>query len=147
VEGNLITIRLADSGDVARIASLCGQLDYPASEREIRLRLDRILKEKDHAVYVAEKRDALVVGWVHVCARRLLIFDGYAEIEALVVDDGCRRRGIGRRLMERAEEWTRARRCKTVNLRSNIVREGAREFYEGIGYSIIKTQSVFRKNL
>jgi GNAT superfamily N-acetyltransferase len=141
------TIRLASDGDVTPIAALCHQLGYPVSREEIRRRLDQIQRDDRHAVYVAELPGERVIGWVHVYVRHLLVADPQAEIGGLVVDEGHRRRGTGRRLMQRAERWAREKRCWAVHLRSNVVRKRAHAFYERIGYSVVKTQLAFRKVL
>jgi GNAT superfamily N-acetyltransferase len=77
----------------------------------------------------------------------LLVADLYAEVGGLVVDENHRGRGIGRILMQHAEQWARGRGCETVCVRSNVVRERAHVFYQGIGYDNIKTQRMFLKVL
>lgn len=101
----------------------------------------------DQAVFVAESGGGQLMGWVQVCVRTILVADRHAEVEGLVVDESWRGKGVGHALMKRAEAWARQKGCKVVSLRSNIVREGARPFYEGIGYRVVKTQWAFRKIL
>lgn len=103
--------------------------------------------EVEPVVFVAESPDGQVVGWVQACVRAVLVADRHAEVEGLVVDASWRGKGIGRALMKRAEQWARQRGCKVVRLRSNVVREGARPFYEALGYKVVKTQWAFRKTL
>ena len=126
---------------------LCQQLGYSASQEQVQRRLNQIQPEDGNAVYVAERSDGRVIGWVQVRVRQLVVADQQAEIEGLVVDEGYRRCGVGRLLMERAERWARAKGCGVVHLRSNVVRKEAHSFYEGIGYSNVKTQWTFRKEL
>lgn len=140
-------VRLVRAGDAGRIAALSHQLGYPASREEVQRRLDQVEGEERHAVYVAQLPDGNVVGWVHVYVCYLLEADPYAEIGGLVVDEACHGRGIGRLLMQRVEEWARGQGCRTVCVRSNVVREGAHAFYKRLGYRIVKTQSVFHKVL
>ncbi len=142
-----ITIRSANARDAEDIATLCHQLGYPSSQEQVERRLRQIQQDESHAVYVAERYGGRVVGWVHVHLCQLVVADLQAEIGGLVVDEGYRQRGIGRLLMEWAEQWAREKGCGTVHLRSNIVREDARVFYERIGYSDVKTQRTFRKAL
>ena len=142
-----ITIRPANARDAGDIAALCHQLGYPSSRKQVEQRLLRIRQDASQAIFLAERPDGRVVGWVQVCARQLVVADLQAEIEGLVVDEGHRGGGIGRRLMARAEQWARERGCQAVLLRSNIIREGAHAFYEGIGYEDIKTSKTFRKAL
>jgi len=37
--------------------------------------------------------------------------------------------------------------CRAIGLRSNVIRERARAFYERHGYQHFKTQKAFRKDL
>jgi GNAT superfamily N-acetyltransferase len=78
---------------------------------------------------------------------RLIESDACAEIGGLVVDEGSRGEGAGRLLVQQVEQWARHRGCTSVYLRSNILRERARIFYERLGYTRIKTQHAFRKEV
>jgi GNAT superfamily N-acetyltransferase len=88
-----------------------------------------------------------LVAWLHVHLVHLLELDTQAEISGLVVDDAWRRRGVGALLMRHAEQWAREQGCKTIRLRSNVIRERAHRFYDRLGYELQKTQKVFRKTL
>ncbi|MGD1995350.1 MAG: GNAT family N-acetyltransferase [Anaerolineae bacterium] len=145
--GEQVRIRAAEPEDVKRVADLCGQLGYPASGDDVRRRLAWIHRQEEHAVYVAERTDGVLVGWVHVYIRHLLVADRHAELGGLVVDGSFRGRGVGRLLMEWAERWTRKKGCRAVYLRSNVIREGAHAFYEELGYINLKTQYAFQKIL
>jgi N-acetylglutamate synthase-like GNAT family acetyltransferase len=142
-----ITIRLARTADTERIAELCGQLGYPSSPEQVQRRFRQIQQGASHAVFVAERPNGAVVGWVHVYVRPLVVADLQAEIGGLVVSEDCHRRGVGRMLMEQAEQWTREMGVGIVQARSNVVREGAHAFYESIGYDKVKTSLTFRKAL
>lgn len=111
---NQTIIRLARAGEAGRIAVLCQQLGYPASQGQEQRRLDQVQQDENHAVYVAEQSGGYVVGWVHVCVRQLVVADPQAEIGGLVVDEGHRSRGVGRLLMEQAERWAREKGCWAV---------------------------------
>jgi GNAT superfamily N-acetyltransferase len=142
-----VTVRLACAEDAGHIAVLCHQLGYPSSQEAVRRRLDRILQDEQHVVYVAVRSDGRVVGWVHVYVRQLVVAEPQAEIGGLVVYEDDRRRGIGRLLMEQAERWARQKGGWAVHVRSNVVRKGAHAFYARIGYSNVKAQQVFHKVL
>lgn len=145
-KGAEFVLRPACEGDAGRIAALSGQLGYPTTEEAVLERLRAIVQRPDHAVFVAEMA-GLVVGWVHVHAVATLESPAHAEIGGLVVDEAHRGRGIGRALMERAEEWARDVGLRAVRLRSNVIRAEAHAFYEHIGYALMKTQKVFAKAL
>jgi GNAT superfamily N-acetyltransferase len=141
-----VTIRPPAAADADSLAVLSTQLGYPVTTAQIMERLEKIEQERDHQVFVAEL-SGQVVGWVEVYARTILVDDGVAEIEGLVVDDDARGRGIGQVMMAFVESWAREHGCSHVYLRSNVVREAAHRFYEGLGYHHIKTQKAFLKKL
>jgi GNAT superfamily N-acetyltransferase len=64
-----------------------------------------------------------------------------------VVSETARGSGVGRRLVEAAEDWTLMRGFGVIVLRSNNLRTQAQGFYEHLGYTVTKTQNAFRKTL
>ena len=140
-------VRPMTERDVRAAADLCGQLGYPSTVAQIRLRFERLTGDPGSAVFVAETGDGRVVGWVHVVGRCYLESDPHAELGGLVVDAAARRKGAGRALISAAEEWAAGRGYVTMRVRSNMKRLDARPFYEGIAYVIIKTQHVYEKPL
>lgn len=133
------------AADSNRVAELAGQLGYPATASRIAERFERIEAVGDAAVMVAEDPSGRVVGWVHVCSRRLLESEPHAEIGGLVVDSGARGRGVGRALVHAAEQWARQQGLDAIRLRSNVIRSDAHAFYRRLGYEILKTQDCFVK--
>ena len=142
-----LKIRRAKPGDAPRIAGLSGQLGYPATESQVRQRLRAIRPASQHAIFVAESKDIGVVGWLHVSKQPLLEVEVRAEINGLVVSEGHRSLGAGARLLAAAEDWARKHGCKSMSVRSNVIRERAHQFYERQGYEHYKTQKSFRKPL
>lgn len=142
-----LRIRKARPGDAARLADLSGQLGYPATVAQIRQRLRAIRPVSLNSVFVAETKDAGVVGWVHVSKQALLESETRAEVNGLVVAEGHRSFGAGARLIAMAEDWARQHGCKFMSVRSNVIRERAHKFYERNGYEHYKTQKSFRKPL
>lgn len=98
-----------------------------------------------HAVLVAEPVEGKVIGWLHVSVEPLLETELRAEVNGLVVADDERSRGAGRLLLQAAEEWAREHGCKSMSVRSNVIRERAHQFYARNGYEHYKTQKAFRK--
>ena len=142
-----IAIRRARIEDAERLADLATQLSYPSTPEQIIARLAPLLREKEHAVFVADDAQEGVIGWAHIYVHRGVEMDGRAELAGLVVDRQHRGGGVGQALMQAVESWARERRCASVGLRSNIIREEAHEFYRRLGYKQIKTQHAFRKEL
>jgi len=144
---NELKIRRAKSGDAVQLAELSGQLGYPATAAQIRERLRGLEPAPDHAVLVAESAKAGVIGWLHVSKQPLLEGEIRGEVNTLVVGEGQRSLGAGARLLGAAEEWARKHGCKSMSVRSNVIRERAHRFYERNGYEHYKTQKSFRKPL
>jgi GNAT superfamily N-acetyltransferase len=146
-KGNDLKIRLAKIGDAARLADLSTQLGYPATPDQIRKRLRGIRPAAQHAVLVAETKEAGVIGWLHVSKQPLLESDIRAEVNGLVVAEDHRSLGAGARLLVAAEDWARRHGCRGMSVRSNVIRERAHQFYLRNGYEHFKTQKSFRKPL
>lgn len=142
-----LRIRRAKSGDAQRLAELATQLGYPSTAAQLRQRLRGIRPAAQNAVFVAEAKDAGVVGWLHVSKQTLLESELRAEVNGLVVADGHRSLGAGARLLAAAEDWARKHGCESMSVRSNVIRERAHKFYERNGYEHYKTQKSFRKPL
>ena len=142
-----VALRQMRLEDTAAVARLTTQLGYPATEDEIRRRYDLIKDRWDARLFVAHQAVDRVVGWIHVQATYLLECDARAEIWGLVVSDTARGAGVGRRLVEAAEEWAAMRGLAVMAVRSNEVRTEAHGFYEHLGYTLVKTQNAFRKTL
>jgi GNAT superfamily N-acetyltransferase len=139
-------IRRARKNDSARIAELSAQLGYPATGQEIVQRMKRMRPAALHAVFVAES-EKLVTGWLHVSVTPLLEVPLRAEVNGLVVDEKRRSAGSGAKLLQAAERWAAKKGCKSVSVRSNVIRERAHQFYLRNGYEHYKTQKAFRKHL
>jgi GNAT superfamily N-acetyltransferase len=144
---NAISVRPARRTDAAEMADLAGQLGYPSTAAQVERRLERILADKDHAVYIAARPDERVVGWIHVFGYATVEDEPRAEVGGLVVDQGHRGTSVGRRLTEQAERWAREQGYGVIALRSNVIRTEAHAFYERLGYVSPKTQKTFRKIL
>lgn len=142
-----VAVRQMRPEDAGAVARLITQLGYPSTEDEIRRRYDLIKDRWDARLLIAQHAGTSIVGWVHVQALYLLETDARAEIFGLVVAETARGTGVGRRLMEAAEEWALLRGLSVMGLRSNYLRTEAQGFYEHLGYKVIKTQNAFRKNL
>lgn len=141
-----VKIRRARLEDAGRLAELSGQLGYPASRKDIAHRMKGMRPAGQHAILVAES-DADVIGWLHVSLTPLLEVPLRAEVNGLVVDENHRSLGAGARLLLTAERWAAAKGCKSMSVRSNVLRERAHEFYLSNGYEHYKTQKAFRKSL
>jgi GNAT superfamily N-acetyltransferase len=142
-----VGLRRSRLSDAARIAELSGQLGYPATATQMKARLRYVIQDKEAACFVAESRDGGLIGWIHVSTTPLLEVERQAEVNGLVVDETARSHGAGALLLAAAEKWARGKRCKSMSVRSNVLRKRAHGFYLRNGYEHYKTQKAFRKGL
>jgi GNAT superfamily N-acetyltransferase len=142
-----LKIRRAKGADAPQIAVLAGQLGYPTTTAQIQKRFRGIQPVYQNAVFVADAANYGVIGWLHVSKEPLLESEMRAEVNGLVVAEGRRSLGAGAQLLAAAEEWARKHGCKSMSVRSNVIRERAHKFYERNGYEHYKTQKSFRKPL
>ena len=145
--GAQVTIRPARGEDSLRLAELCGQLWYPTSVEQVEQRFEQIRKDALRCVYIAERPDGTVVGWIYVYVIHSLLDDPQAEIGGLIVDEGYRGQRIGEQLLREAERWAGEQGCCTVSVHSNVIRKDAHRFYERLGYRAVKTQLALRHEL
>ena len=136
-------IRSARREDAPRPAQLAGELGSGISSVSIGAAIDRLRPDED-AIYVAEE-DEHLTAWIHVYRSRVLQTEPFAEIGGLVVDSQRRGAGIGRRLLETAEQWASANGLVAIRVRSSIVRSNAHLFYKRRGYDLEKTSHTFIK--
>lgn len=127
------------------MAELAGQLGYTCTAEQVRARLTDIRDANECAIYVAEIADGLIAGWIGVYLFRSVEMDKFAEISGLIVAEEHRSRGIGKVLLDAAEEWARGRGCALISVHSNVTRERAHHFYQINGYALYKTQQLFCK--
>ena len=143
----VIVVRRARINDARQIAALSGELGYPTTPAQVVKRLRTLRPASQHAVFVAETKADGVVGWLHISISWLLESGARAEVNALVVSASQRSLGAGAQLLAAAEAWGKKQRCRTVNVRSNVIRDRAHKFYLRNGYEHYKTQKAFRKTL
>lgn len=141
-----LSIRRLTVDDAGVAAELSSQLGYPGSADDLRERIADMSRSADRVAFAAIL-DGEVVGWIDAAIERHLQSTACAVIGGLVVRDGARGLGIGRRLCLEVEEWARSQTIPVVRVRSQIKREDAHRFYLRDGYSQVKTSLVFEKRL
>ncbi len=128
--------------DSPAVAQLTRQLGYEVTGEEIAYRYEAISGAPGSVVLVAES-DGRIVGWVQALDRVLLQWKRVLEIGGLVIDQDRRGEGIGAQLVDAVAEWARNNNHSTLFVRSNVVREGAHDFYPALGFSHWKTSHTY----
>lgn len=139
-------IRSARIEDAAEMARLSGELGYPVTVEDMAQRLEAVLPDERHHIIVAAEGDRLL-GRLHVERQVSIELGDRCELMGVVVDAGARRKGIGRALIDAAEEWARSQGVTSIVVRSNVARDQSHPFYESLGYVRSKTQHVYTRTL
>ena len=130
----MIEIRPCTSDDAAAVSTLLGELGHTVSIRQAAEQVAELSKTGADPIFLAVA-DGQVLGLLaaHLC-RMLQYASPILRVTALVVDQRARRRGVGKLLMERAEQVGFAAGCQFVELTSAMDRTAAHAFYRTIGY-------------
>jgi GNAT superfamily N-acetyltransferase len=102
-----------------------------------------IMRSPDAALFVAEQSGELI-GLAEVyCMQddrdnRLIVAHRYGCVQSLMVRESSRRQGVGKLLMEAAEQWAKEKGVTEIRLDVWEFGEGPLGFYEKLGYRTIK---------
>jgi ribosomal protein S18 acetylase RimI-like enzyme len=141
-----IQIRAAATDDREFIISLLPRLTEfgPPPWRDVRGMLDtdtQVLNEAlvnpsvDTAFFLAVDKQGIRLGFVHLEAGRdYYNHEAHGHIANLIVAPEAEGRGAGRLLLEKAEDWVRARGFRWLTLSVFAQNTRAREVYRRFGY-------------
>lgn len=139
-----VVIRNAESKDTDDLAKICNDdLGYNCNSKLVERGLSMLNGSREQ-VFVAET-NGKVVGFVHIELYNLIYCEPGTNILGLAVSSDFQRQGIGKALMQKAEEWAKQNASAFVRLNSALKRKGAHEFYRSLGYDNEKEQIRFIK--
>jgi GNAT superfamily N-acetyltransferase len=129
-----VVIRDAKDTDAEAIAILMGQLGYPQDAAFVIRKLAELRERKSSRVVVAEEVGG-VAGFLSFDCEPAFHREGWiGTITALCVLESVRGKGIGRKLVERAEKIAREKGCVRLAVASGVRRLETHQFYLGLGY-------------
>lgn len=134
----MVQIREFKMSDLEDAVGLMEDLGYPTTLHEMQSRMDKILELPMCTTFVAEETDR-VVGMIGL--RELYIYEESKpciQISLLVTSKEVRAKGIGKLLINKAEQWAVTKGASTIFLTSGIKpeREEAHSFYKNQGFDI-----------
>lgn len=146
-----MNVRLAASEDLQRVNELRRQVNEmhvqgrpdffrPGFSEELQQYLYTLHASADHDVLVAEGNNGAIVGFA--CVKYVDRPESpyrlpcrFLEIEEIGVDEGCRRSGAGRALVEAARRIAREKGFPRIDLNMWSFNENALAFYESVGFT------------
>lgn len=153
-----VCIRPAQPSDIDQLAPLYEALwPKPSAEeraQELRLILGGetvLVLTMPLTIFVAEASDGTLVGFLEVDLRSHA--DGcnpsrpVGYIEGWYVAEGHRQRGVGRKLLAKAEDWARCHRCVEIASDATIDNELSQRAHEALGYEVVDRCVHYRKRL
>lgn len=143
---SLLVRRIAPE-DARAVAELSEQLGYEVSAEAVLERINALASCADREVAFVACLGTEVAGWIEATIAYHLQSPPHTLITGLVVKDGMRSHGIGRRLCSEVETWSRSKGIAVLRVTSRTTRERAHRFYLREGFTQTKTQAVFEKSL
>jgi len=138
MQSTKIIIREAEPADIFALTELMNELGYDTTIDEMKVRFENIQNHSDHKTFIATA-DTAILGMVGLSKNYSYEQNGiYVRVLALVTRSSCRQKGIGKKLMDVAENWAREIGADKVllNCGNREERETAQLFYKKIGYQI-----------
>src|SRR5213079_1834168 len=136
-------VREAVAADTAALALLMSELGYPVTPEVLSSRLEKM--PSAHCTFIAELEGA-VAGFVGCSALDIYESDTpVCWVMALSVSERFRRRGIGRALLSRVEQWCADAGLRDIRVHSGEQRRDAHGFYQACGFE--HTGRRFKKSL
>ncbi|AOT10407.1 GNAT family N-acetyltransferase [Pseudoalteromonas luteoviolacea] len=137
-------VRQATITDADKINELSRFLGYSnTTSDEAQQRLAYLLESTNDDVWVCEV-NGHIAGWLHGFKAHRLASDMFYEIGGLVVDTKVRKQGVGKLLVGQAYQYAQQLNLE-LRVRCNSKRVETHEFYNRLGFTQAKQQSVFSK--
>jgi GNAT superfamily N-acetyltransferase len=149
MQSHLAMIDLITIHDCEALAGLYQELSGETSEPGImKENLAWIIANPDYYLIGARNETGELVGTLMgiVCRDIVKECRPFMVIENVIVSGRCRKKGIGRQLMNYIEEIGRSRNCYYTMFVSSAERKQAHRFYRSLGYDLDLVQG-FKKYL
>ncbi|MBM7689372.1 GNAT family N-acetyltransferase [Enterococcus ureilyticus] len=140
-----MTIREATLEDVEAINQLnTGPLNHEYPLADAKKQLCYLLSSPVNKLFVKEL-DEKVVGYIQLSEYVSTYAPRLMNVLALVVAEDFHSQGLGKALLDYAEQWAKEQGVKGIRLNSGVERTAAHKFYEKQEYVRVKNQVNFRK--
>ena len=150
-----MNIRRAEDRDLAAVLHLLSQvlevhaefrpdLFVSGTRKYTEAELRAIFRDESRPVFVAETDDGQVIGYCFCIIQETENSNNLRESRTMYIDDFCvdeksRRQHVGRALYEYVMAYARQIGCYDITLNVWEGNDGARRFYERMGFGVRKT--------
>ena len=140
--------REINTADAPEVAEICkSALGYDINVESVKRQIAKLTNDKNQHIIIGyeDKETRKIIGFIHAQMYESFYSDLGLNILGLAVNPDFQGRGIGRKLMNKLEQYAVENRISFIRLNSAMKREDAHNFYEHIGYTCDKVQKRFIK--
>ena len=140
--------RKINTADTPEVAEICkAALGYDVDVENVKKQIAKLTNDKNQHIIIGyeDENTRKIIGFVHAQVYESFYSDIGLNILGLAVNTDFQGRGIGRKLMNKLEEYAVENSISFIRLNSALKREEAHKFYEHIGYTCDKVQKRFIK--
>ena len=140
--------RKINTADTPEVAEICNAaLGYDVDVENVKRQIEKLTNDKNQHIIIGYEDETIrkIIGFVHAQMYESFYSDLGLNILGLAVNPDFQGRGIGRKLMNKLEEYAIDNNISFIRLNSALKREEAHKFYEHIGYTCDKVQKRFIK--
>ena len=140
--------RKINTADTQEIAEICkAALGYDVDVENVKKQIEKLTNDKNQHIIIGYEDETTrkIIGFVHAQMYESFYSDLGLNILGLAVNPDFQGRGIGRKLIEKLEQYAVENSISFIRLNSALKREEAHKFYEHIGYTCDKVQKRFIK--
>ena len=134
--------------DAREVAEICkAALGYDVDVENVKEQIEKLTNDKKQHIIIGyeDEKTRKIIGFVHAQVYESFYSDLGLNILGLAVNPDFQGRGIGKKLMNKLEEYAVDNNISFIRLNSAMKREEAHNFYEHIGYTCDKVQKRFIK--
>lgn len=91
-----------------------------------------MLMDENYLLLVAKEDNRVLGSALGICCKGLTVH--FLVVEDVIIKEGLRGKGIGRKLMESLDEFAKRKQCAYAILVSSGFRKEAHKFYENVGF-------------
>ena len=140
--------RKINTADTPEVAEICkAALGYDVDVENVKKQIAKLTNDKNQHIIIGYEDEITrkIIGFVHAQMYESFYSDLGLNILGLAVNPDFQGRGIGKKLMNKLEDYAVDNNISFIRLNSAMKREEAHKFYEHIGYSCDKIQKRFIK--
>lgn len=140
--------REINTADAPEVAEICkSALGYDINVESVKRQIAKLTNDKKQHIIIGyeDENTSKIIGFVHAQMYESFYSDLGLNILGLAVNPNFQGSGIGRKLMNKLEDYAVDNNISFIRLNSAMKREEAHKFYEHIGYACDKVQKRFIK--